>query len=242
MAKSMKKTLTYPPLPYCRVSITLSPEAQDYLSRTTDGTSHCAILDQLIRDTVVTPTTISKRGNVIQLQVGQVECSVNSFSQKMSLGRKAMERIIRDFEILGLIRLQRSRLATIADMLCVSSWQLHDGTLLTNDRAPVQKDLVYAKKMPKKGDNTCASVVVDDCGIEPQNQLEKLSTMSPVSTEKSPSVSAVKTTSPEKKLTDCIQPSHSSSGNSSLTDILREVQGVSSGGNMGIFNILKAPG
>lgn len=119
-------------LPYYKVVTYLSAEAQEYLAQTTDGTSHYAILNQLMKDTAVVPTTTTKRGNVIKLQIGQVECSIHSFCQTMSLGRKAMERIIRQFEDLGIIRLHRSRLATIADMLCISSWQLHDDTVVYN--------------------------------------------------------------------------------------------------------------
>lgn len=120
-------------LPFYKVTTNLTVEAQDYLSQTTDGTSHFAILNQLIKDTAVFPTTTSKRGNVIQLKSGQVECSINSFCQTMSLGRKPMERIIRDFERLGIIRLHRSRLATIADMVSISSWLLNDDSLVYND-------------------------------------------------------------------------------------------------------------
>lgn len=119
-------------LPYYKVVTYLSAEAQEYLAQTTDGTSHYAILNQLMKDTAVVPTTTTKRGNVIKLHIGQVECSIHSFCQTMSLGRKAMERIIRQFEELGIIRLHRSRLATIADMLCISSWQLHDDTIVYN--------------------------------------------------------------------------------------------------------------
>lgn len=119
-------------LPYYKVVTYLSAEAQEYLAQTTDGTSHYAILNQLMKDTAVVPTTTTKRGNVIKLHIGQVECSIHSFCQTMSLGRKAMERIIRQFEELGIIRLHRSRLATIADMLCISSWQLHDDSVVYN--------------------------------------------------------------------------------------------------------------
>ena len=139
MKSSIKKSKS-PTLPYYKVVLYLSTEAQDYLSETTDNTSHYAILNQLIRDTSLSEATVTKRGNVIHLTKGQVECSINSFCQTMSLGRKAMERIIRDFERLGIIRLQRSRLATIADMLCISSWQLNDDSIVYNDLPLVLKD------------------------------------------------------------------------------------------------------
>ena len=63
-----------------KVNLSLTAEAIGFLSETTNGTSHFAILGQLINNTSVTPSSTSKRGNVITLDVGQVECSIHSFA------------------------------------------------------------------------------------------------------------------------------------------------------------------
>lgn len=130
MNKEYQETVS---LPFCKVITSLSVEAQNCLADTTDGTSHYAVLNQLIKDTVVREATTSKRGTAIHLKPGQVDCSVNALCKQMSLGRKATEGIMKAFEQLGIIRMHRSRLVSIGDMICITSWQLHDGTVIIND-------------------------------------------------------------------------------------------------------------
>lgn len=119
-------------LPFTKVSLTLTSEAMDFLSETTNGTSHFAILGQLIKNTSVTPSSTSKRGNVITLNVGQVECSIHSYCAQFGIGRKKFEAIMRKMERHGIIHMHRSRLATVADMTCITSWLLPDGSTMTN--------------------------------------------------------------------------------------------------------------
>ena len=119
-------------LPYIKVNLCLTAEAMDFLSETTNGTSHFAILGQLIKNTSVTPSSTSKRGNVITLDVGQVECSVHSCCAQFGIGRKKFETIMRQMEQYGIIRMHRSRLATVADMTCIISWLLPDGSTMSN--------------------------------------------------------------------------------------------------------------
>lgn len=121
------------PLPFYKVNTYLSVEAMDFLSETTNGTSHYAILSQLIKNTCTQASTTSKRGNTINLLVGQVECSVHSYCEQFGIKRKKFESIMHRMEQLGVIRMHRSRLATVADMLCIDSWQMNDDTVLCND-------------------------------------------------------------------------------------------------------------
>lgn len=119
-------------LPYNKVNLSLTSEAIDFLSETTNGTSHFSILGQLIKNTSVTPSSTSKRGNVITLGVGQVECSIHSYCARFGIGRKKFEAIMRKMEQHGIICMHRSRLATVADMACITSWLLPDGSTMTN--------------------------------------------------------------------------------------------------------------
>lgn len=119
-------------LPYTKVNLSLTSKAMDFLSETTNGTNHFAILGQLIRNTSVTPSSTTKRGNVITLDVGQVECSIHSCCAKFGIGRKKFEAIMRKMEQHGIIRMHRSRLATVADLTCITSWLLPDGSTMTN--------------------------------------------------------------------------------------------------------------
>ena len=118
--------------PYTKVNLSLTSEAIDFLSETTNGTSHFAILGQLIKNTSVIPSSTSKHGNVITLNVGQVECSIYSCCARFGIGRKKFEGIMRQMEQHGIIRMHRSRLATVADMTCITSWLLPDGSTMTN--------------------------------------------------------------------------------------------------------------
>lgn len=117
-------------MPFGKVNLSLTAEAISFLSETTNGTSHFAILGQLIKNTSVAPSSTSKRGNVITLGVGQVECSVHSCCAQFGIGRKRFEAIMRQMEQHGIIRMHRSRLATVADLTCITSWLLPDGSTM----------------------------------------------------------------------------------------------------------------
>ena len=139
------------PLPYYKVNTCLSVEAMDFLSETTNGTSHYAILSQLIKNTCTQSSVTSKRGNTINLRVGQVECSVHSYCEQFGIKRKKFESIMRQLEQLGVIRMHRSRLATVADMLCIDSWQMNDDTVLYNDIRYSPAD-PHAEEQPNQED------------------------------------------------------------------------------------------
>lgn len=119
-------------LPFTKVNLTLTSEAVDFLSETTNGTSHFSILGQLIKNMSITPSSTTKRGNVITLDVDQVECSIHSCCAKFGIGRKKFETIMRKMEQNGIIRMHRSRLATVADLTCITSWLLLDGSTMPN--------------------------------------------------------------------------------------------------------------
>lgn len=119
-------------LSYNKVNLSLTSEAINFLSETTSGTSHFAILGQLIKNMSVTPSSTTKRGNVITLDVGQVECSIHSYCAKFGIGRKKFEAIMRKMEQHSIIRMHRSRLATVADITCITSWLLPNDSTMTN--------------------------------------------------------------------------------------------------------------
>lgn len=118
----------YTSRPYTKVNLSLTSEAMDFLSET----SHFAILGQLIKNTSVAPSSTSKRGNVITLDVGQIEYSIHSCCARFGIGRKKFEGIMRQMEQHGIIHIHRSRLATVADMTCITPWLLPDGSTMSN--------------------------------------------------------------------------------------------------------------
>lgn len=125
-------TLTNLIMPFGKVNLSLNADAISFLSETTNDISHFAILGQLIKNTSVSLSSTSKRGNVITLDVGQVECSIHSCCAQFGIGRKKFEAIMRQMEQHDIIRMHRSRLATVADMTCITSWLLPDGSTMSN--------------------------------------------------------------------------------------------------------------
>ena len=173
------------PLPYYKVNTCLSVEAMDFLSETTNGTSHYAILSQLIKNTCTQASATSKRGNTINLHVGQVECSVHSYCEQFGIKRKKFESIMRQLEQLGVIRMHRSHLATVADMLCINSWQMNDDTVLYNDIRFAPAD-PHADEQPKQ--ESATDGIIPDVASVPEADASVASdclAQSPADTEQS---------------------------------------------------------
>ena len=225
-------------LPYYKVVTYLSVEAQDYLAQTTDGRSHFAILNQLIKDTAVVPTTTTKRGNVINLKIGQVECSIHSFCQTMSLGRKAMERIIRQFEELGIIRLHRSRLATIADMLCISSWQLHDDSVVYNSiplLSVASRSDNRQKQTDASKDSKPSSKTEGTSGANSKSRTDTLPSTSEAASDTTQTHNPTEEPSSGKEGVCASQPSFTPSDNKTLPLSQPENRGASTGYTTDLF-------
>ena len=225
-------------LPYYKVVTYLSAEAQEYLAQTTDGTSHYAILNQLMKDTAVVPATTTKRGNVIKLHIGQVECSIHSFCQTMSLGRKAMERIIRQFEELGIIRLHRSRLATIADMLCISSWQLHDDSVVYNSiplLSVASRSDNRQKQTDASKDSKPSSKANAPSGVKPKSLPDTLPSTSEAASDTTQTHNPTEEPSSGKEGASGSLPSFTPSDNNPLPLSQPENRGASTGFTTDLF-------
>lgn len=105
------------PLPFVKLSLTLSAEALDFLAGTTNGVSHFALYHALLVNMSVGYRTITKRGINIRMRPYQADASVNALSAKFGLGRKVITRLLTTMCQLGIINLTFSKLITIADML-----------------------------------------------------------------------------------------------------------------------------
>lgn len=105
------------PLPFVKLSLTLSAEALDFLAGTTNGLSHFALYHALLVNMSTGSQTIIKRGISIRMRPYQVDASVNALSEKFGLGRKVITRLLTTMCQLGIINLTFSKLITIADIL-----------------------------------------------------------------------------------------------------------------------------
>ena len=110
------------PLPFRKLSITLSGKALDFLAGTTYGVSHFAIYHALLGNMTTSYHDIAKRGISIELRPYQADASVNALSARFGLGRKVITRLLTTMCQLGIINLTFSKLLTIADMLEVFAY------------------------------------------------------------------------------------------------------------------------
>ena len=110
-----------------KVRVELSPEACEYLGGITNGLTIWNIYSELLNQLSQNNGTIVKRGILITLSEGELDCSVNSLCKRLGIGPKPMTKVLDRFVELGLIRRTPSKLASIADMVSVVGGTDEDG-------------------------------------------------------------------------------------------------------------------
>ena len=110
-----------------KVRVELSPEACEYLGGITNGLTIWNIYSELLNQLSQNNGTIVKRGILITLSEGELDCSVNSLCKRLGIGPKPMTKVLDRFVELSLIRRTPSKLASIADMVSVVGWTDEDG-------------------------------------------------------------------------------------------------------------------
>ena len=110
-----------------KVRVELSPEACEYLGGITNGVTIWNIYSELLNQLSQNNGTIVKRGILITLSEGELDCSVNSLCKRLGIGPKPMTKVLDRFVELGIIRRTPSKLASIADMVSVVGWTDEDG-------------------------------------------------------------------------------------------------------------------
>ena len=114
-------------LHFGKVRVELSSEACEYLGGITNGLTIWNIYSELLNQLSQNNGTIVKRGILITLSEGELDCSVNSLCKRLGIGPKPMTKVLERFVELGLIRRTPSKLASIADMVSVVGWTDEDG-------------------------------------------------------------------------------------------------------------------
>jgi len=109
-------------LPCYKVEIAMSIPAWVFLAGTTNGTSNQMYFLSLLQKLEVKKTNKKKRGIEYVVRSGCVDASLLSLEKEWKIGRKAVTRLLRDFERFGLISVAPSRLTTIIKMTCVVCW------------------------------------------------------------------------------------------------------------------------
>ena len=114
-------------LHFGKVRVELSPEACEYLGGITNGVTIWNIYSELLNQLSQNNGTIVKRGILITLSEGELDCSVNSLCKRLGIGPKPMTKVLDRFVELSLIRRTPSKLASIADMVSFVGWTDEDG-------------------------------------------------------------------------------------------------------------------
>lgn len=114
-----------------KVEIRLSIEAWYFLHGTTDGVSNSAYFLSLISKMQTTDKECNKRCQSYTLHAGQLDASMLSLSKEWSIGRKAVSRLMDDFQERGIISVDSNSTTSIVNMVCVKSW-INDGKSIQN--------------------------------------------------------------------------------------------------------------
>ncbi len=118
---------------FSAIHLLLTPKALMWLNGITQGIPHLTIFNHLLFSMAVTDDATKKHGRDVPLKPLEVDASANGLGNRWCLGRKVMERLLKEMGELGLVSLERSRLATIATMTSVLDY---DAVAPTSDNPP----------------------------------------------------------------------------------------------------------
>lgn len=118
-------------LPCYKVELAMGVEAWYFLHGTTAGVCNLTYFISLLSRMAVVETQQAKRGLGYALHPGQADGSMLSLAKEWNIGRKAVSRLLEDFERRKLIRTCSNPITTLIDMMCVKSW-MQDGQPIEN--------------------------------------------------------------------------------------------------------------
>lgn len=118
-------------LPCYKVELAMDVEAWYFLHGTTVGVCNLTYFISLLSRMAVAETQQAKRGLGYVLHPGQADGSMLSLARDWNIGRKAVSRLLEDFERRKLIRTCSNPVTTLIDMVCVKSW-MKDGQPIDN--------------------------------------------------------------------------------------------------------------
>lgn len=118
-------------LPCYKVELAMDVEAWYFLYGTTCGVCNLTYFISLLSRMTVAEAQQTKRGLEYALHPGQADGSMLSLAKDWGIGRKAVSRLLEDFERRKLIRTCSNPMTTLIDMVCVKSW-MKDGQPVEN--------------------------------------------------------------------------------------------------------------
>ncbi len=118
-------------LPCYKMEVSMSIEAWHFLHGTTNGVSNHFYFLSLLSMMKTQETFGRKRGQTYPVHAGQIDCSMIQLAMIWSVGRKAVTRLLDDFQKYGLVSIDSSRLTSLMNISCVMSW-MTNGQVISN--------------------------------------------------------------------------------------------------------------
>lgn len=110
-----------------RYSTMLNKEQLDYLSDECQDINRMMCFKTFLRLAVMESTKVTKRGFSADLQPGQFIASKVELSKAWSCNRKTATRIVREFNLMGILHSEPSNRTTIHTLFCLSVWFTDQG-------------------------------------------------------------------------------------------------------------------
>ena len=105
------------PFDVCRPAF--SKQSMLFLRGTTAGTSNWTIFVGILSRMTLTDTVDTSSGRGVELKAGQANCSLSQLEREWGISRKMLRKTFDRMEVLGLIRRDRSREASIVSFTCI---------------------------------------------------------------------------------------------------------------------------
>ncbi len=149
---------------FTAISLLLTPKALMWLNGITQGIPHLTIFNHLLFSMAVTNDATKKHGRDVPLKPLEVDASANGLGNRWGLGRKVMERLLKEMEQLGLLSLERSRLASIATMTSVLDY---DAVAPTSTNPPTESAQAEQQNVAQPSPDVGAEAATATVSTEP---------------------------------------------------------------------------
>ena len=132
-----------------RYSTTLNDAQTDYQADECQDINRMKCFKSFLRMAVLEPTKVSKKHFSAVLQPGQFMASKVELSMMWGCNRKTATRIIKEFNLMGILESVPSNRTTIHTLKCLSVWFTNQGMVKNNFFVsnPIVRPVVKPKEM-----------------------------------------------------------------------------------------------
>ncbi len=112
-----------------RYSITLNAAQMDYLSDGSQGVNRMLCLSTFLRMAVLENTTVRMKNFSAGISAGQFIASKVELARLWNCDRKTATRIVREFNLMGILHSEPTNRTTIHTLKCLSVWFTNQGMI-----------------------------------------------------------------------------------------------------------------